>query len=96
MTEALDRRSVFLPECCLFFNHTVFRGNRVSKVSSADFNAFTSTNFSPLVNGEYLPQPLSAAFFSEQELILLDSGNRHRGELERSHPTNEPSQIQSA
>jgi L-asparaginase/Glu-tRNA(Gln) amidotransferase subunit D len=55
MTEALDRRKCSL-ECCLFFNHTVFRGNRVSKVSSADFNAFTSPNFSPLVNGE-LPQP---------------------------------------
>jgi len=39
-----------IPECCLFFNHTVFRGNRVSKVSSADFNAFTSPNFAPLVN----------------------------------------------
>lgn len=39
-----------IPECCLFFNHTVFRGNRVSKVSSADFNAFTSPNFPPLVN----------------------------------------------
>jgi hypothetical protein len=29
-------------------------------------------------------------------LIHLDSGDRHSGELERSHPTNEPSQIQSA
>ncbi|KAH9966835.1 L-asparaginase [Russula dissimulans] len=42
-----------IPECCLFFNHTLFRGNRVSKTSSNDFNAFTSPNFPPLVNGEY-------------------------------------------
>ena len=40
-------------ECCLFFNHTLFRGNRVSKASSNDFNAFSSPNFPPLVNGEY-------------------------------------------
>ncbi|TFY82988.1 hypothetical protein EWM64_g1025 [Hericium alpestre] len=39
-----------IPECSLFFNHTLFRGNRVSKVSSHDLNAFTSPNFPPLVN----------------------------------------------
>ncbi|KAI0063427.1 asparaginase-domain-containing protein [Artomyces pyxidatus] len=39
-----------IPECCLFFNHTLFRGNRVSKLSSHDLNAFSSPNFSPLVN----------------------------------------------
>jgi 60kDa lysophospholipase len=40
------------PECCLYFNHTLFRGNRVSKMSSNELNAFTSPNFPPLVNGE--------------------------------------------
>ncbi|OSX65580.1 hypothetical protein POSPLADRAFT_1135326 [Postia placenta MAD-698-R-SB12] len=39
-----------IPECCLFFNHTLFRGNRVSKLSSYDLNAFNSPNFPPLVN----------------------------------------------
>ncbi|KAH9981132.1 asparaginase-domain-containing protein [Lactifluus volemus] len=39
-----------IPECCLYFNHTLFRGNRVSKISSNDLNAFTSPNFPPLVN----------------------------------------------
>ncbi|GBE81772.1 PREDICTED: 60 kDa lysophospholipase-like [Sparassis crispa] len=39
-----------IPECCLFFNHTLYRGNRVSKFSSYDFNAFVSPNFPPLVN----------------------------------------------
>lgn len=39
-------------ECCLYFNHTLFRGNRVSKMSSYDLNAFNSPNFSPLVNGD--------------------------------------------
>ncbi|KDQ60897.1 hypothetical protein JAAARDRAFT_124749 [Jaapia argillacea MUCL 33604] len=39
-----------IPECCLYFNHTLYRGNRVSKMSSYDFNAFGSPNFPPLVN----------------------------------------------
>jgi len=38
-----------MPECCLFFNHTLYRGNRVSKFSSYDLNAFDSPNFPPLV-----------------------------------------------
>ena len=42
-------------ECCLYFNHTLFRGNRVTKISSYDLSAFSSLNFPPLVNGmEYL------------------------------------------
>ncbi|KAK7054637.1 hypothetical protein VNI00_003100 [Paramarasmius palmivorus] len=38
-----------IPECSLYFNHTLFRGNRVSKMSSYDLNAFDSPNFAPLV-----------------------------------------------
>ena len=41
------------PEVCLYFNHTLHRGNRVSKVSSNAFNAFESPNFPPLVNGDF-------------------------------------------
>ena len=39
-------------ECCLYFNHTLFRGNRVTKMSSYDLSAFDSPNFPPLVKGE--------------------------------------------
>ncbi|PFH54149.1 hypothetical protein AMATHDRAFT_72676 [Amanita thiersii Skay4041] len=39
-----------IPECCLYFNHTLYRGNRVSKLSSYDLSAFSSPNFPPLVN----------------------------------------------
>ncbi|KIO24076.1 hypothetical protein M407DRAFT_213396 [Tulasnella calospora MUT 4182] len=39
-----------IPECCLYFNHTLFRGNRVTKASSYDLDAFSSPNFPPLVN----------------------------------------------
>ncbi|KAK7467367.1 hypothetical protein VKT23_004424 [Stygiomarasmius scandens] len=39
-----------IPECCLYFNHTLYRGNRVSKISSHDLSAFDSPNFPPLVD----------------------------------------------
>ncbi|KAH8827057.1 L-asparaginase [Flagelloscypha sp. PMI_526] len=39
-----------IPEVCVYFNHNLFRGNRVSKSSSYDFNAFQSPNFPPLVD----------------------------------------------
>ncbi|GAW09633.1 60 kda lysophospholipase-like [Lentinula edodes] len=38
-----------IPEVCLYFNHMLYRGNRVSKMSSYDLNAFDSPNFPPLV-----------------------------------------------
>ena len=37
-----------IPEVCLFFNYSLLRGNRATKVSSTDFAAFTSPNFPPL------------------------------------------------
>ncbi|KAF9448867.1 L-asparaginase [Macrolepiota fuliginosa MF-IS2] len=38
-----------IPECCVYFNHTLYRGNRVTKMSSFDLAAFESPNFEPLV-----------------------------------------------
>ncbi|KAF1954234.1 asparaginase-domain-containing protein [Byssothecium circinans] len=37
-----------IPEVCLFFNFKLFRGNRTTKISSDDFQAFGSPNLSPL------------------------------------------------
>ncbi|KAK0637782.1 60 kDa lysophospholipase [Lasiodiplodia hormozganensis] len=37
-----------IPEVCLFFNFKLFRGNRCTKVSADDFNAFASPNLAPL------------------------------------------------
>ncbi|KAI0169509.1 asparaginase-domain-containing protein [Hypoxylon sp. FL1284] len=33
-----------IPEVCLFFHHTLFRGNRTTKVSASSFEAFASPN----------------------------------------------------
>ncbi|KAK4230448.1 asparaginase-domain-containing protein [Podospora fimiseda] len=37
-----------IPEVCLFFSHTLFRGNRTTKVSASSFEAFDSPNCDPL------------------------------------------------
>ena len=37
-----------IPEVCLFFNHTLYRGNRCTKTSANDFAAFASPNHAPL------------------------------------------------
>lgn len=37
-----------IPEVCLFFNFKLFRGNRTTKISADDFNAFGSPNLPPL------------------------------------------------
>ncbi|KAL7625539.1 hypothetical protein AAE478_004759 [Parahypoxylon ruwenzoriense] len=37
-----------IPEVCLFFHHTLFRGNRTTKVSASAFEAFASPNCAPL------------------------------------------------
>lgn len=37
-----------VPEVCIFFNSELLRGNRATKVSSVDFDAFKSPNYGPL------------------------------------------------
>uniref|UniRef100_A0A8C2HFU1 asparaginase n=1 Tax=Cyprinus carpio TaxID=7962 RepID=A0A8C2HFU1_CYPCA len=41
-----------IPEVCLYFHHKLYRGNRVTKVDSGSFQAFTSPNLPPLANAE--------------------------------------------
>lgn len=37
-----------IPEVCLFFHHTLYRGNRATKISASSFEAFASPNIQPL------------------------------------------------
>ena len=38
-----------IPEVCVYFDNQLFRGNRTTKVSATEFNAFTSANYLPLL-----------------------------------------------
>ena len=50
----IPRLTVNWEEVSLFFNHVLYRGNRVSKSSSFDLEAYSSPNFPPLVNGDFI------------------------------------------
>ncbi|ETS80301.1 hypothetical protein PFICI_07830 [Pestalotiopsis fici W106-1] len=61
-----------IPEVCLFFHHTLFRGNRTTKVSASQFQAFDSPNCEPLakvtsigieVNWSLIHRPTAIAQF---------------------------------
>lgn len=62
-----------IPEVCLFFHHTLFRGNRTTKVSASSFEAFASPNSGPLakvtglgveVNWQLVRRPTRLARFA--------------------------------
>ncbi|TPX10931.1 uncharacterized protein E0L32_008137 [Thyridium curvatum] len=62
-----------IPEVCLFFHHTLFRGNRTTKVSASAFKAFDSPNYEPLakvtslgvdVNWSLVRRPTRIAHFN--------------------------------
>uniref|UniRef100_A0A3Q1F4K6 asparaginase n=1 Tax=Acanthochromis polyacanthus TaxID=80966 RepID=A0A3Q1F4K6_9TELE len=41
-----------IPEVCLYFYNKLFRGNRVTKVDTGSYNAFSSPNLAPLATAE--------------------------------------------
>uniref|UniRef100_A0A3B5A3I9 asparaginase n=1 Tax=Stegastes partitus TaxID=144197 RepID=A0A3B5A3I9_9TELE len=41
-----------IPEVCLYFYNKLYRGNRVTKVDTGSFNAFSSPNLAPLATAE--------------------------------------------
>jgi 60kDa lysophospholipase len=64
-----------IPEVCLFFHHSLYRGNRATKISASSFSAFASPNCEPLatisatgteVNWSLIRRPTSIAKFSIQ------------------------------
>lgn len=48
LINAVEVATLDLPEVCICFNDAVFRGNRATKMSIGDFDAFGSPNFAPI------------------------------------------------
>lgn len=46
--ELASCREAYIPEVCLFFENRLYRGNRSTKVSAENFDAFTSYNYPSL------------------------------------------------
>ncbi|RYP41129.1 hypothetical protein DL769_011628 [Monosporascus sp. CRB-8-3] len=73
-----------IPEVCLFFHHTLFRGNRTTKVSASSFEAFASPNCDPLarvtglgidVNWQLVRRPTRLARFVDARTTHLDTAH---------------------
>jgi L-asparaginase len=45
---AKENGKAIVPEVCVFFEDTLFRGNRTTKQNAEHFNAFSSNNYPPL------------------------------------------------
>ncbi|MDR2809499.1 MAG: type I asparaginase [Tannerellaceae bacterium] len=73
-----------VPEVCIFFENTLFRGNRTRKVNADHFNAFRSYNYPPLAQAGvhirydttqiYYPllrKPLKAHYGLDQHIAIL-------------------------
>ncbi|KAI9733470.1 MAG: hypothetical protein M1818_007218 [Claussenomyces sp. TS43310] len=67
-----------IPEVCLFFHHTLYRGNRTTKTSASSFDAFASPNCEPLakftgmgidVNWHIVRRPKTIARFDIQTAL---------------------------
>ncbi|MDG1227332.1 MAG: asparaginase [Polaribacter sp.] len=70
-----------ISEVCLYFEYKLYRANRTTKISSEQFEAFTSLNFSPLAeSGVHLK-------FNEQ--LLYQPKNKEKDLIVRKNLVNE-------
>ncbi|HEX3007604.1 MAG TPA: asparaginase [Bacteroidales bacterium] len=70
---AAARRNGFpmVPEVCIYFENSLFRGNRTTKNSAENFNAFKSFNYPPLAQtGIHIKYNLSVIHYPEEKLPL--------------------------
>lgn len=82
LLDSLDIAGHFMiPEVCLCFNSTLFRGNRTTKISASAFDAFASPNLPPLatitamstnVAWNLVKRPTSLQAFSIQTILSPD------------------------
>jgi L-asparaginase len=60
-----------VPEVCIYFENSLFRGNRTTKNSAENFNAFKSFNYPPLAQtGIHIKYNLSVIHYPDEKLPL--------------------------
>ena len=73
-----------VPEVCIFFQNHLMRGNRTSKISAENFNAFRSLNYpalarvgmhirydNNLINKVRVPRPLKPHYLMDTNVVIL-------------------------
>ena len=69
---AKENGQAIVPEVCIFFEDTLFRGNRTTKKNTEHFNAFNSYNYPPLAKaGVHIKYFRSAIRYPNPALPLL-------------------------
>lgn len=68
---AKENGKPMVPEVCIFFEDTLFRGNRTTKKNAEHFSAFNSYNYPPLAKaGVHIKYFTSAIHYPEEEKKL--------------------------
>ena len=70
-----------ISEVCLYFEYKLYRANRTTKISSEQFEAFTSLNFSPLA--------ISGVHLKFNEELLYQPKNKQKNLIVRKNLVNE-------
>lgn len=66
-----ENGKAIVPEVCIFFEDTLFRGNRTTKKNTEHFNAFNSYNYPPLAKaGVHIKYFRSSIHYPDNELPL--------------------------
>ncbi len=66
-----ENGKAIVPEVCIFFEDTLFRGNRTTKKNAEHFNAFHSYNYPPLAKaGVHIKYFRSSIHYPDKELPL--------------------------
>jgi L-asparaginase len=81
---AKENGQAIVPEVCIFFENTLFRGNRTRKINTDNFNAFRSYNYPPLayagvhikydhqhIYKQTLPKPLRTHYALDSNIAIL-------------------------
>jgi len=69
-----------VPEVCIYFENTLYRGNRTIKINADDFNAFISPNYPPLAKvGVHIKYDRESILYPEEikPLKLLTRFDNH-------------------
>lgn len=68
---AYENGKPIVPEVCIFFEDTLFRGNRTTKKNAEHFNAFNSYNYPPLAKaGVHIKYFRSYIHYNDKDLKL--------------------------
>ncbi|TYP94919.1 L-asparaginase [Fodinibius salinus] len=93
LINAIEMATMPLPEVAICFNDFVYRGNRATKMSIGDFDAFSSPNYSPLAEIG-LNIEISDHILSPAQKLQVSTEFNDQVFLQKIHPNLNPKYLQ--